>query len=78
MLLQPLALLIKCYLKEKHIFLRHNKYHSLPEISEKVHITAKFQRTKFDKNAKSGVNAFSITSIYLIQVIMEQNYHNNC
>ena len=42
-------------------FYSHKKYHSLSEISEKVHITAKFQ-----KAATSGVSASSITSIYLI------------
>ena len=43
-----------------------------------VHIIAKFLKSEFDKNATSGVSAFSITSIYLIQVIMKQNFHISC
>ena len=59
-------------------FFSHKRFHSLPGISEKVHIKAKFQKTELDKYDTSGVSAFSITSIYLIQFIMNQNYHNNC
>ena len=40
-------------------------------------VKAKFQKTEFGKYAARGVNAFSITSVYLIQFIMEQNCHNN-
>ena len=29
-------------------------------------------------NATSGVSAFSMTSIFLIQIIMDQNGHNRC
>ena len=56
----------------------HKKFHSLPEIPEKVDIKIKFQKTEFDKYDTSGVSAFSITSIYLIQFIADQNDHNNC
>ena len=31
-----------------------------------MNIATKFQKTEFDKYATSGVNAFSITAIYLI------------
>ena len=55
----------------------HKKCHSIPKISEKAHITAKFQKTEFDKYATSAV-AFSITTIYLIQFIMDQNCNNSC
>ena len=33
----------------------HKKCRSLPGISEKVHITAKFQKNEFDKHAVSTV-----------------------
>ena len=59
-------------------FCSHKKGHSLLEISEKVQITATFQKTKFHKYATSGVNAFSIKSFYLIQFIMDQNCHSSC
>ena len=36
---------------ESLFFYSHKKSHSLPRISEKVHITAKFQKTEFDKYA---------------------------
>ena len=42
-----------------------------------MHIKAKFQKTEFDKYATSGVSAFSITSINIIQFMMDQNWHNN-
>ena len=58
-------------------FSSQKKCYSLLGISEKVHITAEFQRTGFDKNTTSRVSAFSFTSIYLIQIIMKQN-HINC
>ena len=60
------------------IYISYKKYHSLQGIFEKVHITVKFQKTEFDENATSGVSAFSIISIYLIQFIMDQNWHNSC
>ena len=44
----------------------HRKCHSLPEILEKVHITAKSQKTDIDKYATSANIAFSITTICLI------------
>ena len=56
-------------------FNSHKKCHSLPGISEKVHITAKFQKTECDKYVNRGANALSITSVYLIQFIMDQNCH---
>ena len=56
----------------------HKRFYSLPEIAEKMYIKIKFQKTEFDKYDTSGVSAFSITSIYLIQFIVDQNYHNNC
>ena len=43
-----------------------------------MYIKIKFQKTEFDKYDTSGVSAFSITSIYLIQFIADQNDHNNC
>ena len=43
-----------------------------------MYIKIKFQKTEFDKYDTSGVSAFSITSIYLIQFIVDQNYQNNC
>ena len=55
-------------------FYSHEKYHSLPGISEKIHITAKLQKTEFDKYATSGVIAFS-TTIY--QFMMAENCHNS-
>ena len=51
----------------------HKKCNSLLRISHKVHIAAKLQKTEFDKYATSGVIAFSNTSTYLIQFIMNQN-----
>ena len=36
-------------------FYFHKKYHILSGISEKVHITAKFQKTEFDKYATGHV-----------------------
>ena len=54
------------------------KCDSLPRIFEKVHITAKIQKTQFDKYATGRVRAFCIKFIYLIQFIMEQNYHKSC
>ena len=39
---------------------------------------AKFQKTEFDKYATSGVIAFIITSIYLIQFTIDPNWHSNC
>ena len=54
------------------------KCNSLPGISEKVHIIEKFRKTEFDKYVTSGNSAFSITSIYLIQFIMNQNCLNCC
>ena len=59
-------------------FYSQNKCHNLPGTSEKVHITAKFQKTEFDKYATGGVSALGITSVYLIQVIMKQNCPNSC
>ena len=59
-------------------FSSHKKCHNLPEISEKVQITARFQKTEFDKYATSRVSAFSLTSICLIRFIMDQNCHNRC
>ena len=53
-------------------FFSHEKCHSLLGLFEKVQITAKFQKTEFDKYAIRGVSALSITSIYLIQFIMNQ------
>ena len=47
-------------------FYSHKKCHRLSGISDKVHITAKFQKTEFDKYATSRVSTFSITSTYLI------------
>ena len=55
----------------------HKKCHSLPGISEKGHNTAKLQKTEFDKYSTSGVIAFSITSSYLIQFILDQNCHDS-
>ena len=52
-------------------FYSHKKCHSLPGISEEFHITAKIQKTELDKYATGRVCAFTITSIYLIQVIMD-------
>ena len=43
-------------------FYNRKKCHSLLGISEKVHITAKFQKNKYDKYAISGVGTFSIRS----------------
>ena len=54
------------------------KYHSLPRISKKAHITAKLQKAEFDKYATSRVIALSITSTYLIQFNMDQNCYNSC
>ena len=51
--------------------------HSLPGKSEKMHITAKFQKTAFDKYATNDVGAFSITFIYLIQFIMDRNCYSS-
>ena len=59
-------------------FYSHKNYHSSPGVPEKVHFTVKLQKTEFDKYATGGVSAFSITSIYLIQFIMDQNCDNNC
>ena len=59
-------------------FYSHIKCHSLLGISEKVYIKAKFWKTEFDKYATSGVSAFSITSICLVQFIMDQNCHKSC
>ena len=51
---------------ESLFFYSHKKCNSLPGISDNMHITAKFQKTEFDKYAASWVSAFSITSINLI------------
>ena len=45
---------------ESLYFYSRKKCHSLPGISEKVHITEKLQKTQFDKYATRGVSAFSI------------------
>ena len=47
-------------------FYSHKKCNSLSGISEKMYITAKFQKTEFDIYATSRGSTFSITSIYLI------------
>ena len=46
-------------------FYSHKKYHSLPGISEKVHITAKFEKTGFGKYVGSRVSAFSIICVFI-------------
>ena len=48
----------------------HKKSQSFPEILPKTEVP-KFQKTEFDKYATSGDSAFSMTSIYLIQFIMD-------
>ena len=58
-------------------FYSHKKCHSLPGISEKLHITTKSQKAEFDKYAFSEVSDFSITSIYIIQFVMDQNCHHS-
>ena len=63
---------------ESLCFYSHKKCHSLPGISEKVPIKAKFQKTEFDKYATSGISACSIIFIYLIHFIMDQNCHKSC
>ena len=45
----------------------HKKCYSLPGISEKVDIT----KTEFYKYVTSGVTTFNITSVYLIEFIMD-------
>ena len=42
-------------LSKGRLFYSDKKCHSLPGIPEKVHITAKFQKSEFDKHATSGV-----------------------
>ena len=71
---QPIA-----YSKSLYSYIySQTKCYSFPGLSEKVRITAKFQKTEFYEHATSGVSVFSITFIYLIQFIMGQNYHNSC
>ena len=48
----------------------HKKCHSLPRISEKVHITAKFYKTEFHKYFTGGVSVSGIPPIHLIQLIV--------
>lgn len=50
-------------MKSLHLYI-HKKCHRLPRISEKVHITVKFQKTEMDKDATSGARAFNITCNY--------------
>ena len=52
-------------------FYSHKESHSLLEISEKVPIAEKYQKSEFDKYATSGVSASSITSIYPIYHVPE-------
>ena len=59
-------LLLTVAFSKSLFFYSHKKCHSLPGISDNMHITAKFQKTEFDKYATSGVSAFIITSICLI------------
>ena len=42
-------------LSKGRLFYSHKKCYSLPGIPEKVHITAKFQKSEFDKHTTSGV-----------------------
>ena len=51
------------FLKSLHLYI-HEKCHRLPRISEKVHITVKFQKTEMDKDATSGGRAFNIRCNY--------------
>ena len=44
-------------------FYSYKKYRDLVSISEKLHISAKFQKTEFDEYAISAVAASNITSI---------------
>ena len=53
------------------------KCHSVRKISEKVHIETKLLKTEFDKYDNSRISAFCITSIYLIQFIINQSYRKS-
>ena len=56
-------------------FCSQKKCHDLLGISEKVHITAKFQKTEFDKCADCCLKYY----IYLFDPnIMDQDSHNSC
>ena len=59
-------------------FYSHMKFHNLLGISGKMCIKAKFQKTEFDKYATSWERGCSITSIYFIHFIMDQNCHDSC
>ena len=63
MVLKYFIYFIVAFSKTLHVY-SYKKYHSLMGIFEKVHITAKFQKTEFDKYATSGVIAFGVASIF--------------
>ena len=52
-------------------FYSHKNCHSVPGISERVHIEVKLLKTEFDKYDNSRISAFCITSVYLIQFTID-------
>ena len=64
MVLKYFIYFIVAFSKTLH-FYSYKKCHGLMGIFEKVHITAKFQKTEFDKYANSGVIAFSVAFTFL-------------
>ena len=64
MVLKYFIYFIVAFSKTLH-FYSYKKCHGLMGIFEKVHITAKFQKTEFDEYATSGVIAFSVASTFL-------------
>ena len=55
-------------------FYSHIKNHRLPEISEKVHITAKFQKTVFD----ATINMLLAELVLLVLHLFTQYHGPNC
>ena len=53
-------------------FCSNKKCHDLPGIFKNEHITAKSQKSEFEKYVTNGYTAFSITFFSLIQFIMDQ------
>ena len=58
-------------------FYSYKKYHSLPGISEKVHIQQSSRKLNL-MNMLPAEFTFGVTSIYLIQFITGQNCHDGC
>ena len=58
-------------------FYSYKKYHSLPGISQKVHIQQSSRKLNL-MNMLPAEFTFGVTPIYLIQFITGQNCHDGC